>query len=233
MRIINPRWILLALFVFAAPLAARERTGELAPPKVKKEQDAIMKALMDGNKKHASHRTLKSGLPKIMVVSCADSRVPPEAVFNLKPGELYTNRAFGSIVDKVILGSLEYGAEILHCRVLVVLGHTNCTAVKEAIAEHNHPRTEWRSLNQRSLYEQIEPSVAEVEESNLNLKAKTDKQLEGEALLEGTVKSNILHTMHSIREQSPMLWKLEQDDLLRIVGGVYNLDTGKVEWIKE
>jgi carbonic anhydrase len=75
--------------------------------------------------------------------------------------------------------------------------------------------------------------VAEVEESNLNLKAKTDKQLEGEALLEGVVKSNILHTMHSIREQSPLLWKMEQDDMLRIVGGVYNLDTGKVEWIKE
>ena len=52
----------------------------------------------------------KSRPPKVMVVSCADSRVPPEVVFHMKPGELYVNRAWGNIVDKVILGSLEYGA---------------------------------------------------------------------------------------------------------------------------
>jgi len=233
MRLVNPRWILLAVFIFTTPLAAKNRNGELAPPEVKKQQDALMKAMIEGNKRHASHRTLKSGLSKIMVVSCADSRVPPEVIFNMKPGELYTNRAFGTIVDKVILGSLEYGAEILDCRVLVVLGHTKCTALKEAIGEHAHPRTEWASLNKKSLYEQLEPAVAEVEESNIHLKAQTDKELEGEALLDAVVKSNVLHTMHAIREQSPLLWQLEQDDLLRIVGAVYNMETGKVEWIKE
>ncbi len=234
------KWILTAVLLSAIPVWAAERNGELLPytaPKeakeIKKEQDDVMKMLMAGNKYHTGHLKRKSGLPRVMVVSCADSRVPPETVFHVQPGELYTNRAFGNIVDKVILGSLEYGAEHLNCRVLVVMGHTECTALKDAIAENDHPRSEWRSLNQQALNEQLEPAVSEVEEAQKQAEAQTGKKLEGDDLLEAVVKANVLNTMHSIRQQSPMLWDLEQKDLLKIVGCVYHLDSGKVEWIKE
>lgn len=240
MRTTSPKWIFLGAVLLAMPLWAAERTGELLPytaPKeakqIKKEQDDIMARLISGNKHHMKNVVRKPGEPKIMIVSCADSRVSPETVFNMKPGELFTNRAFGNIVDKVILASLEYGAEKLNCRVLVVMGHTGCTALKDAIAERAHPRTEWRSLNQQALNEQLQPGIAEVEESQRRSAAQLGTQLEGDELLEAVVKNNVLSTMHTIREQSPLIWDLEQKDLIKIVGCVYHLDTGKVEWLKD
>jgi carbonic anhydrase len=215
------KWILLGVVLLAAPLWARERTGILAPPDVKKEQDLVMKTLMDGNKAHVKHIG-KIGKPMVMVISCADSHVPPETVFHLKTGEIFTNRAWGNMVDKVILGSLEYGADTLKCRVLVVLGHTECTALMQAIEEHKNPRPLWRSLNMQDLNERLQPAVEAV-----------TAKLEGEELLDAVVRANVLNTMRTIREQSPALWQLEQDDMLKIVGAIYHKDTGVVEWLKE
>jgi len=215
--------LILALLVLTLPVGAVERTGVLAPAEIKKQQDAIMQMLISGNKAHQSNIVRKPGLPKLMMVSCADSRVEPEAIFHMKPGEIYTVRAFGNIVDKSILGSLEYGADKLECRVLVVMGHTGCTALKEAIEEHDKPTSVWRSLNLQDLNERLQPAVEAV----------TDKSLSAEDRLDSVVRANVFNTMRTIREQSPELWQLEQDDILKIVGGIYHLDTGKVEWLKE
>ena len=223
MKFIDRKWMFALLLAVPVTVWAVERTGVLAPADVKKEQDAVMKMLAAGNKKHAGHVVRKPGTPRVMLVSCADSRIAPETVFHLQPGEIYTNRAFGNIVDKVILASLEYGAEVLKCRVLVVMGHEDCTALKEAIDEHDHPVHVWRSLNEQDLNERLQPAVAAV----------TDKKLSEEARWDAVVRANVLNTMRTIREQSPALWQLEQDDMLKIVGAVYNLKTGKVEWLKE
>lgn len=168
-----------------------------------------------------------------MVVSCADSHVPPETVFNLKPGEVYTNRAFGNVVDKVILASLEYGAQSLQCHVLVVLGHTGCTALKEAIDEHDHPTSVWRSMNVKDLNDRLQPAVQSVDDMNRQMKVRMDKQLEGNAFLDAVVRANVLNTIRTIREQSAVLWQMEQDDKVKIVGALYHKDTGEVEWLKE
>jgi carbonic anhydrase len=220
------RWSFLMSLFLALPLGARERTGELAPADVQKTQQEIMKALKEGNEYHMAHIVRKSGLPKVMVVSCADSRVPPEVVFHMKPGELYVNRAWGNIVDKVILGSLEYGATRLHCSVLVVLGHTDCTALQQAIKEHDQPKASevlWRSLNLEDLNGRLQPAVEAV----------TEKSLSPTERLDATVRTNVINTMRTIREQSPTLWQLENGDLLKIVGCVYHIDGGRVEWLKE
>jgi carbonic anhydrase len=211
------------LLILSLPVNAVERTGILAPPAVKKEQDAVMQMLMSGNKIHQAHLVRQPGLPKLMMVSCADSRVEPEVIFHMKPGEIYTVRAFGTIVDKSILGSLEYGADKLECHVLVVMGHTNCTALKEAIDEHDTPTSVWRSLNLQDLNSRLQPAVEAV----------TQKGLSDEDRWDAVVRANVFNTMRTIREQSPELWQLEQDDMLKIVGAIYHLDTGKVEWLKE
>jgi len=215
--------VVLAFLVLSLPAGAVERTGVLAPADIKKEQDAVMQMLMSGNKTHQAHVVLKPGLPKLMMVSCADSRVEPEVIFHMKPGEIYTVRAFGNIVDKSILGSLEYGADKLQCHVLVVLGHTHCSALKEAISEHDNPTSVWRSLNLQDLNGRLQPAVESV----------TDKSLSDEDRWDAAVRANVLNTMRTIREESPELWQLEQDDTLKIVGGIYYLDTGKVEWLQE
>jgi len=215
--------LILSLLVLTLPVDAVERTGILAPAEIKKEEDAIMRMLISGNKAHQTHIVRKPGLPKLMMVSCADSRVEPEEIFHMKPGEIYTVRAFGNIVDKSILGSLEYGADKLECHVLVIMGHTNCTALKEAIDEHDKPTSVWRSLNLQDLNARLQPAVESV----------TDKSLSDDDRWDAVVRANVLNTMRTIREQSPELWQLEQDDTLKIVGGIYHLDTGKVEWLKE
>jgi carbonic anhydrase len=245
MRTLKSRWILAATLMAVSTVWAAERTGVLLTDPdlkvsrdlraIKKDQDEVLALLKAGNKRHMKRVGEKHGLPRVMVVSCADSHVPPETVFNLKPGECYTNRAFGNVVDKVILASLEYGAETLGCHVLVVLGHTNCTALKSALDEYEHPTLEndWRSLNIKDLNERLKPAVESVEDMNRQMKVRMDKQLEGEALLDAVVRANILNTMRTIREQSPILWNLEQDDKLKVVGAIYHKDTGEVEWIKE
>src|SRR5579859_5150443 len=107
MTSLNLRWILLTAFVLATPLWAAQRNGELAPETVKKEQDTLIAKLKSGNKYHIKHVHGHAGESKIMIVSCADSHVDPETIFHLDHSELYTNRAFGNVVDKVILASLE------------------------------------------------------------------------------------------------------------------------------
>ncbi len=245
MRILHPKWFLLAVVLGTTPLWAADRTGALlddygdvkttkADKALKKEQDDILKMLNAGNKRHAANMVHGKD-PRIMVVSCADSHVTPETVFHTQPGDLFVNRAFGNVVDKVVLASLEYGATNLNCCVLVVMGHTDCTAVKGAMDEHANPRTEdqWGSLNQKALYERIEPAVSEIEAVRTTQEAQTGKPLEGADLIEAVVKTNVLNTMHDIRQKSPILWGLERTDKLRIVGCVYHKDSGKVEWIKE
>jgi carbonic anhydrase len=239
----NPKWILPALFLLAAPLWARDRTGVLLTDEnlkltkeqkeIKKQQDEAIKSLVRGNKYHMTHKTHPPHKYTIMVVSCADAHVTPEQVFNTKPGELYTNRAWGNMVDKVLLGSLEYGAEQLNCHVLVVMGHTDCTALREGIAEYEHPRLEWRSLNEKALYEEIKPGIAEMEEAQSQTEAQTGSRLEGQSLVDAVVKNNVLNTIHAIRERSTVLWHMEQRDELKIVGCIYHKDSGLVEWIKQ
>ncbi|HJT24487.1 MAG TPA: carbonic anhydrase, partial [bacterium] len=185
MRTIHPKWFLLAVVLGTTPLWAADRTGALLndygdvkttkeDKAIKKEQDNILKMLKAGNKYHVAHMVHGKN-PRVMVVSCSDSHVTPETVFHAQPGDLFVNRAFGNVVDKVILASLEYGAKQLNCHVLVVVGHTDCTAVKGAMDEHANPRTEdqWESLNQKALYERIEPAAAEVEEVQNKLEAQT------------------------------------------------------------
>ncbi len=237
---LNLKWLIPGILLLAAPLWAAERTGVLLPytapekaTEIKKEQDDAMMKLIGGNQYFVKHQTEHAANPSVMVVSCSDSHTPPESIFHMKTGELFVNRVFGNVVDKVILGSLEYGAQTLNCRVLVVMGHSGCTAIKGAIAEYRHARTSWVSMNQESLYNQIEPAVAEVENTQKHIKAKTDIELKGDDFDEAVVRVNILSTMRYIREQSPILWDLEHKDILKIVGCIYHKETGKVEWIKE
>jgi carbonic anhydrase len=239
--------MLAVLILAATPLLARDRNGVLLTNEnqegthaekasrkaIKKEQDDALKALKSGNQYHVKHLKGHPSDPKIMVVSCADAHVPPEDVFHMGQGKLYTNRAWGNMVDKVLLGSLEYGVDQLGCRVLVVMGHSDCTAVREAIAEYEHPRQVWSSLNAKALYEELKPGVAEMEEAQVKTEAQVGKRLEGKDLADAVIKNNVLNTIHAIRQKSALIWHKEYTDELKIVGCIYHKDTGAVEWLSQ
>jgi carbonic anhydrase len=155
--------------------------------------------------------------PFAMVLSCADSRVPPEVVFNVGLGDLFVVRAAGEVTDRSILASLEYGAEHLHTPLLVVLGHESCGAVKaasEAVAAGKHAASHGPNLDY--LLHAIEPAVART--------AKTPE----ETRLAEAIKANVDLVIDDMLRSSAALRTLVHDHKLQMVGAYYELASGKV-----
>lgn len=155
--------------------------------------------------------TAQSQHPFAVVVACADSRTSPELVFDQNLGDLFVVRTAGHLVGEHALGSIEYAVEHLGARLIVVLGHERCGAVKAALASATAPG------NVNSLVRDIQPAVQAT-------KGKT-----GDAL-DNTVKENARQVAARIRREAKFG---ELAKTVRVVAGVYDLDTGKVEWPKE
>jgi carbonic anhydrase len=149
--------------------------------------------------------------PFAVVVGCADSRTSPELVFDQNIGDLFVVRTAGNLVDEHGLGSIEYAVEHLGARLIVVLGHERCGAVKAALANPTAPG------NINSLVRDIQPAV-------LATKDKPGDKVEL------TVAENARLIAAKIRSEAK-LGELAKE--VRVVSGVYDLDTGKVEWSKE
>jgi len=155
--------------------------------------------------------TAQTQHPFAVVVGCADSRTSPELVFDQNIGDLFVVRTAGNLVDEHGLGSIEYAVEHLGARLIVVLGHERCGAVKAAVASANAPG----HIN--SLVRDIQPAVVAV------------KGKPGDTI-DQVVKENARLVAIKIRNEAK-LGELAKE--VRIVSGVYDLDTGKVEWTKE
>ncbi|MBE9104165.1 carbonic anhydrase [Nostoc cf. edaphicum LEGE 07299] len=195
----------------------------LAPEKASAENDIspekALQDLLDGNKRFVQRRrrnpdqiysrlleVAKSQKPFASILSCADSRVPSEIIFDKGFGDLFVCRVAGNIATPEEIGSLEFGSLILGSKVIMVVGHERCGAVDAAIKGAPVPG------QIGSLLEAIKPSV----ESSKNQRG--DK-------LENACKANILAQMRKLKS-SQVLSKLIDEEKLIIVGGYYDLDTG-------
>lgn len=154
--------------------------------------------------------------PFAIVLSCSDSRVPPEIVFDQALGDIFVIRVAGNVVDPIALGSIEYGAEHLHSPLLVILGHTQCGAVTAALEVKGKPEG-----NIGAILNKIMPAVDTAK------KAQKDK---GETL-NIAIKENI-RNVHKDVMKSEIISHLVHEGKLKIVGGVYNLETGKVDLVE-
>jgi carbonic anhydrase len=155
--------------------------------------------------------TAKDQHPFAIIVGCADSRTAPEIIFDQNIGDLFVVRTAGNLVDDYALGSIEYAVEHLGTRLIVVLGHARCGAVKAALAGGSAPG----HIN--SLVRDIQPAVT------------ASKGKEGDALT-NAVHENDDQVAAKIRKQAELGELASQ---VRIVEGYYDLDTGKVEWMAE
>jgi carbonic anhydrase len=153
--------------------------------------------------------------PYALVLSCADSRVPPEIVFNTGLGELFVVRSAGEVLDRSILASLEYGAEHLKSPLLVVMGHEFCGAVKAA--KERKPGASM-GPNLDFLLKQIQPAVA-----------RADKAIFDDPL-RAAVLANVELIVAELQVQSPILHSLVERGRLQIVGAFYELSTGRVSF---
>ena len=161
-------------------------------------------------------QTISGQYPKAVVLSCIDSRVPVEQVFDQAVGDVFVTRVAGNFENTDILGSLEYSCAVAGSKLVFVLGHESCGAVKAACDGV-------KLGNITSMLDNIMPAVK-----------KSSEEIEGEKnssnndFVAKTVENNVLLTIDRIRDKSEILRELENNDKIKIVGGVYSLQTGKV-----
>mgnify|MGYP001179075327 FL=1 len=157
--------------------------------------------------------------PFATVLHCIDSRVSAEHIFDQGIGDLFSIRIAGNFVNEDILGSMEFACKLAGTRVLVVLGHTACGAIKGAC---DHARLG----NLTALINKLEPAVEAVDspaEADLRNSSNID-------FVNAVAAKNVLMTIDNIRSQSPILKEMEADGAIQIVGGMYDIATGNVNF---
>ncbi len=217
----------------AAATLIPDRIAHASPAKhTELSADQALAALKEGNERFVTagsecfddlvqrRQSIAGGqTPFAVIVSCSDSRVPPELLFTRGLGELFVIRDAGNTVDTVAMGSIQYAVEHLGVPLVVVLGHRRCGAVQAAVAV-----VEENAVFPGSIGQMVEPIVPAV------LRAKGD----GGDLLENAVRENVRRTVTRLRSSTePILSEPLASGHLRIVGARYDLDDGRVDWFME
>lgn len=207
--------------LFAAESGPDAETEARFFPEIQTPDEAISR-LMEGNKRfvagniQAPNRNMArlkevagGQKPFAAFLGCADSRVPVEIVFDQGFGDIFVTRIAGNVADPAIIGSLEFGTLVLGAKVLCVLGHTKCGAVDATIKGQEVPG------QISTLYQHIRRAAKD---------AKGD--------LNGAITRNVQIQAEILEEASPVLAKLMREGKLKIVGGVYDLDSGVVRMVE-
>lgn len=155
--------------------------------------------------------------PFATILSCIDSRVSAELVFDQGLGDIFSIRIAGNFVNEDILGSMEFGCKLAGTKLVVVLGHTSCGAIKGAC---DHARLG----NLTALINKIEPAVAAVKEPK-DENIRNSKNLE---FVDAVSAKNVEITIENIRERSRVLADMENNGEIKIVGAMYDLSNGEV-----
>lgn len=184
---------------------------------------AALKRLEEGNERFAQDRntgldrnqarraaTVSKQLPFAIIMGCSDSRVPPEIAFDQGIGDLFVVRVAGNVVSDIELASIEYSALVNHSSIVVVLGHQNCGAVDAVVKK--------QTAGFEAITKFIEPSIRVAQQ-------KPDFDLRK------GIEANILNSVRRVKA-SPVIQNLIVEKKIDVVGGYYNLDTGKVELLE-
>lgn len=196
--------------------------------------DEAAKKLMNGNQRFISGQPAAKDLgndrrkelvkgqhPFAVILSCSDSRLPPEHIFDQGLGDIFVVRTAGNTLDKISIGSIEYGVEHLHAPLLVILGHQQCGAVKATIDSYGKPRKLKKGHPEDSigaLIEKIRPAVDQAMKSSKS----------GDAL-EGAIRNNVRNVYRELREKSPVIRELVRSGRLNVILGEYQLDSGEIK----
>ena len=154
--------------------------------------------------------------PAAVIVGCIDSRVPAEIVLDTGIGETFNARVAGNIANDDTIGSVEFACVVTGAKLVLVMGHTACGAIKGAI-----DNAQLGSLT--GLLEQIKPAVAATDYSG-------DRSSKNATFVDAVARTNVMHAAKALRSHSPDLARLEQEGRIRIVGSMYDLSTGEVEF---
>lgn len=188
--------------------------------------------LKEGNKRFVNNLKINRNLlqqanetsdgqhPFAVILSCIDSRTSAELIFDQGLGDVFSVRIAGNIINEDILGSMEFGCKVAGSKIIVVLGHTKCGAVKGA-CDH----VEMGNLT--ALLSKIRPAVDDEKTVTLNRNSKNDEFVEKVATI------NVKRTVKAIMERSPILKELIENGEIGIVGGTHDISTGLVTFYNE
>jgi carbonic anhydrase len=206
--------------VYAAALSKAQR-DKMTP-------DDIVAAMKKGNQrfragKESPHNYLaqqkvsaKGQYPAAMILSCIDSRAPAETIMDLGIGDVFNARVAGNVANEDILGSMEFACKLAGAKVVLVMGHTACGAIKGAIDNA-------QLGNLTGLLAKIKPAVEATQYSG-------DRTAKNYAFVDAVARKNVELTMADIRRRSAALAELETSRAVKLVGAMYNLETGLVEF---
>ncbi|MEH6514102.1 carbonic anhydrase family protein [Maribacter arcticus] len=161
--------------------------------------------------------TSEGQFPFATILSCIDSRVSAELVFDQGLGDIFSIRIAGNFSNQDILGSMEFGCKLAGTKLVVVLGHTSCGAIKGAC---DHARLG----NLTALINKIEPAVDAVTEP----KDESQRNSQNLEFVDKVAEKNVLLTINNIRQYSPVLAEMEDNGEIKIVGAMYDISTGEV-----
>lgn len=171
--------------------------------------------------KERRNAVIEAQHPFAVVLSCSDSRVPTERIMDAGVGDLFTVRVAGNAASgDMVVGSIEYGVLHAGAKLVAVIGHESCGAVKAALAGQKEAGTS------------IEAMVSHVKPAADNALDKLH-DLKGQDLLAEAVERNVLIAMRELLQGSPRIAELVRSGDVKVVGGVYSLHTGRINWLGE
>ena len=200
----------------------KERQAAITPEKA-------LELLKDGNKRFTNNLKVNRNLlqqanetsdgqhPFAVILSCIDSRTSVELVFDQGLGDVFSVRIAGNIINEDILGSMEFGCKVAGAKIIVVLGHTKCGAIKGA-CDH------LEMGNLTALLSKIQPAVYDEKTVIENRNSGNDEFIEKVATI------NVKRTVHAILERSPILTEMLEMGAIGIVGGNHDLSSGEVSF---
>ncbi|CAL2090757.1 carbonic anhydrase family protein [Tenacibaculum sp. 190524A05c] len=192
---------------------------------------SVLQDLLEGNERYVANNLTSSDVtslvqqttggqfPKAVILSCIDSRVPVELVFDQTIGDVFVARVAGNFENTDILGSMEYSCAVAGSKLVLVLGHESCGAVKAAC-----DGVELGNIT--AMLSNITPAAKMASEEVEGVADSSNKEFVAK-----TVENNVKLTIERIREKSKILQEMEDNGEISIVGGVYSLSTGKVNML--
>jgi carbonic anhydrase len=191
--------------------------------------DEIIQQMKAGNERFRSgkpqHRdlmgeakaTAKGQYPAAVVFSCIDSRAPAELILDFGIGDIFSGRVAGNVADEDVLGSMEFACKVAGSKVVLIMGHTACGAIKGAIDGV-------QLGNLTALLAKIRPAVEATQYTG-------ERSAKNYAFVDAVARKNVSLTIANIREKSPVLRDLESAGTIKVAGSMYNLETGVVDFL--
>jgi carbonic anhydrase len=200
----------------------QEQRDKMSPDEIIQEMKAGNERFRGGKPRHRdlmaeAKATAKGQYPAAIVFSCVDSRAPAELILDFGIGDIFSSRIAGNVADEDVMGSMEFACKAAGAKVVLVMGHTACGAIKGAIDGV-------QLGNLTALLAKIRPAIEATRYTG-------ERSAKNYSFVDAVARTNVSMTIANLREKSSVLRELESKGSIKMAGAMYNLETGAVEFV--